>query len=108
VIQQEDDADGDKIRPRVDTRRLPALFRFGLGGYAGYRLGSKTKYVFTDEGSKRKLKDRDNYHLNNWRYGLRMQIGYRGIDLFANYDLNELFISNRGPALNAFSFGVIL
>jgi hypothetical protein len=85
-------------------------FRIGLGGYAGYRVGGKSKYVFTEEGSgsKRKIKERDNFYLSNWRYGLRFQIGYRGLDLYANYDLNELFLPNRGPQLNAFSFGIIL
>ncbi|CAN5185608.1 hypothetical protein BH23BAC1_BH23BAC1_36240 [soil metagenome] len=85
-------------------------FRIGLGGFAGYRLGGKSKFVYTEEGSssKRKIKERDNFYLSNWRYGLRLQVGYRGLDLFANYDLNELFLPNRGPQLNAFSFGISL
>lgn len=85
-------------------------FRIGLGGYAGYRVGGRSKFVYTEEGSnsKRKIKDRDNFYLSNWRYGLRLQMGYRGLDLFANYDLNDLFLPNRGPHLNAFSFGITL
>ncbi len=82
-------------------------FRFGLGGYGGYRIGSKAKYVYKD-GGREKDKDRDNFYLNNWRYGVRMQVGYRGLDLFVNYDLNDLFITNRGPQLNAFSFGITI
>lgn len=82
-------------------------FRFGFGGYAGYRIGSRSKFVYAD-GGKEKDKDRDNFYLNNWRYGLRMQMGYRGLDLFVNYDLNDLFIENRGPHLNAFSFGITI
>jgi len=39
---------------------------------------------------------------------LRFQMGYRGIDFYANYDLNELFVEGRGPQLNAFSFGFVL
>ena len=82
-------------------------FRVGLGAYAGYRIGSKAKYV-TDEGGKDKEKDHDNFFLENWRYGLRFQAGFREVDFFFNYDLNELFSEGRGPSLNAFSFGVIL
>jgi hypothetical protein len=82
-----------------------AGFRIGLGGYAGYRLGSHAKVKYS--GGK-KDKDRDNFNLNNFRYGLRLQMGYRGTDLFFNYDMNELFADGNGPKLNAFSFGIIL
>ncbi len=80
-------------------------FRMGVGGYAGYRLGSHSKVKF--EGGK-KDKDRDNFNLTNLRYGVRVQMGYRGTDLFFNYDMNELFNEGKGPKLNAFSFGIIL
>jgi hypothetical protein len=32
----------------------------------------------------------------------------RSLDVFFNYDLNDLFNEGRGPELNAFSFGIIL
>lgn len=81
-------------------------FRMGVGPYVGYRIGSHSKLVYED-GGKEKEKDRDSFYLNNFRYGVRLQIGYRDTDLFFNYDLNELFKDNRGPNVNAFSFGVI-
>ncbi|UII29856.1 hypothetical protein LVD17_16270 [Fulvivirga ulvae] len=80
-------------------------FRIGAGGYIGYRIASYSKIVY-DDGSKEKDKDKDNYNLNNFRYGLRLQMGYRGTDLFFNYDMNELFTEGKGPKLNAFSFGI--
>ena len=83
-------------------------FRIGAGMYAGYRIASYTKYVVEEDGDKEKDKDRDGFFLNNLRYGARMQLGFRGLDLFFNYDLNELFSDNKGPELNAFSFGVVL
>lgn len=82
-----------------------AGFRIGLGGYAGYRLGSHAKVKY--KGGK-KDKDRDNFNLTNLRYGVRLQVGFRGTDLFFNYDLDELFAEDKGPKLNAFSFGIIL
>ncbi len=81
-------------------------FRFGVGPYFGYRIASHSKLVYKDDG-KEKEKNHDSFYLNNLRYGLRMQVGYRSTDLFFNYDLNELFSDNKGPKLNAFSFGVI-
>lgn len=80
-------------------------FRIGAGGYAGYKIDSYTKTVSGDDN---KDKDHDGFYLNNLRYGARVQIGFRGMDFFANYDLNEVFVDNKGPSLNAFSFGVIL
>ncbi|MEQ8926152.1 MAG: hypothetical protein RLO81_10090 [Fulvivirga sp.] len=80
-------------------------FRIGAGGYAGYKLASYTKTVVDD---RNRDKDHDGFYLNNLRYGVRVQLGFRGVDFFANYDLNEVFVENKGPELNAFSFGVIL
>lgn len=91
-------------------------FRFGVGGYAGYRIGSHTKFVYKEDGNRDKDKESDNFFLENFRYGLRAQIGWKGVELFANYDLNDVFSSNRGPintdgqnaTLSAISFGITL
>ncbi|MEX2232684.1 MAG: hypothetical protein WD824_11015 [Cyclobacteriaceae bacterium] len=82
-------------------------FRFGVGPYVGYRISSKTKLVYEENGDREKEKDRDNFHLNNLRYGFRLQLGIRSTDLFVNYDMNELFAKDKGPKLNAISFGLI-
>jgi len=82
-------------------------FRIGAGPYVGYRIESHSKLVYKEDGDKEKDKDSNNYYLNNVRYGIRLQIGVRSTDFFFNYDLNELFVANKGPKLNAFSFGVI-
>jgi hypothetical protein len=82
-------------------------FRFGVGPYIGYRIGSHSKLVYKNDGDKEKDKEYDNFYLNNVRYGIRTQIGVRSADFFFNYDLNELFATGKGPKLNAFSFGVI-
>ncbi len=83
-------------------------FRIGVGPYAGYRLDSYTKQMYYVNGDKTKSHDHDNFYLNNIRYGMRLQLGFRGTDIFFNYDLNELFITDKGPKLNAFSFGITL
>jgi len=97
-----------------DNNRKPRVwdgygnsFRVGLGPYIGYRVGSHSKIVYLEDGDKEKDKQYDNFYLNNFRYGARLQIGYRSTDLFFNYDINELFTEGKGPKLNAFSFGVI-
>jgi hypothetical protein len=82
-------------------------FRIGFGPYVGYRIQSYAKQVYEVNGDKEKDRTRNNFYINNLRYGARFQMGYRGTDIFVNYDMNELFAENRGPKLNAFSFGVI-
>ncbi len=83
-------------------------FRIGVGPYAGYRIDSYTKQMYYEGGEKEKSHDHDNFYLNNVRYGLRLQIGFRDTDIFFNYDMNELFTDNKGPKLQAFSFGITL
>jgi hypothetical protein len=82
-------------------------FRIGVGPYVGYRLGSHSRQVYLEDGDNEVNKVRDHFYLNNLRYGARLQFGLRSVDFFFNYDLNELFVENKGPKLNAFSFGIV-
>lgn len=82
-------------------------FRVGIGPYVGYRIGSYSKLVYEEGSDREKEKSRNNYYLENFRYGMRMQVGFRSTDIFFNYDMNDLFAAEKGPSLNAFSFGVI-
>lgn len=99
--------DGTFWREWWDNDHNTRGLRFGLGAYYSYKIDSYTKVV-TDNGDREKTRDHEDYHLENFRYGARLQIGYRGTDLFFNYDISELFKENEGPRLNAFSFGIIL
>ncbi|MCF6361319.1 MAG: hypothetical protein L3J29_11235 [Cyclobacteriaceae bacterium] len=83
--------------------------RFGVGPYAGYRIWSRTKYIYDENGDKKKDKNTGNFLLNNVRYGLRGQFGFKGIDLFVEYDLNEMFQADSGaPVLQRIQFGITL
>jgi hypothetical protein len=83
------------------------MFRIGAGQYVGNRIGSYAKQQYQVNGEKEFNRERDPFFLENIRYGVRLQLGIRSTDFFINYDLNELFVENRGPALNAYSFGII-
>lgn len=96
-------ADGTKKKVTVSKR---SGFRIGAGMYAGYRMGSKHKFVYKD-GRRNDDKEFSDFYLTNFRYGIRGQVGFRGTDFFVNYDLNDVFAENRGPKMNAVSFGVI-
>jgi hypothetical protein len=108
-----------KGKRKVDNREKGSLtfrtykkqgLRFGAGPYVGYRVGGNTKFKYKENGDMQKEKFSDSYYLQNVRYGIRAQFGFKGLDLFATYDLNEVFSSGKGPAgssgLNAMSFGI--
>ena len=81
--------------------------RIGLGGYVGYRIESHYKQVHQEDGEHINEKDRDNFYLNNLRYGVRLQLGIHATDFYINYDLNELFTEGKGPELHPVSFGIV-
>ncbi len=107
--------DRNKLTTRFLT--IPVALRFDfnpnkkrgghitIGAHAGYRLTSFFKTVRFDEG-KRKTKLRDDFLLNNFRYGAYVKVGYGKLNLFANYVITPLFRENTGPELNPFSFGL--
>jgi hypothetical protein len=77
------------------------------GVYGGYRLGSYTK--LRSAGSKDVNRVRENFYIEDLRYGIGAEIGIRNFpDFFVNYDLNGLYVENKGPALKMLSFGVRL
>ncbi len=98
---------GDHSRKRRMWDGHGSEFRIGFGPYVGYRISSKSKLVYKEDGHRETEKNRDSFYLNNLRYGLRLQLGLRSTDLFVNYDMNELFARDKGPRLNAVSFGFI-
>ncbi|MFZ1808584.1 MAG: hypothetical protein WAU36_15230 [Cyclobacteriaceae bacterium] len=100
------DFGGNRRKPMLFDSRGANSFRVGVGPYMGYRIGSYTKQVYEESGDKKRDRNHDNYFLENIRYGARLQIGFNDVDLFFNYDMNELFSEGKGPAVNAFSFGV--
>jgi hypothetical protein len=82
-------------------------FRIGLGPYMGYRIESHSKQVYDVDGDKEVEKEKDNFYLNNFRYGLKLQLGTQGIEFFTAYDLNPLFAEGKGPDLHAITFGIV-
>ncbi len=84
-------------------------FSLGVGPFAGLRLGGRGKFVFEDEaGSRNKTFQRANMFANEFRYGARLALGVGNTNFFFNYDLNEYFEKDKGPRVNAISFGIVL
>lgn len=93
----------DDVRVGVSQRRG---FRFGVGPYVGLRLSNKAKYIYRNDEGRQKDKEKGGFFVNDFRYGLRAQIGINGFDMFMTYDMNELFEEGKGPQLNPITIGV--
>ena len=80
---------------------------FGIGAYGGLRLGGRGKFVYEDaNGNSKKQFEKANMFAENFRYGLRTEIGVGDVNLFLSYDLNDFFIPGKGPEVQAISFGI--
>ncbi len=80
-------------------------FRISAGAYGGLLLSSRTKQKTTDNV---KVKVKDNFNLNKFRYGVIGEIGLGCVNLYVDYALNGLFKEEAGPELRPFSVGLTL
>ncbi len=78
------------------------------GVIGGLKLGSNTKVVYRENGNKQKDKTRDDFNISPLRYGVAFRIGYRGLNVYANYYLTPLFETGKGPELYPFAIGLTL
>ncbi|MBC7446452.1 MAG: outer membrane beta-barrel protein [Hymenobacteraceae bacterium] len=93
---------------RLHTQKGKEALTVAAGGFAGYRINSRTKLKFEQDGNTKKIKDRGAYNLEDFQYGLIGSISVFGQELFATYNLNELFRKDRGPQGNVLAFGFTL
>lgn len=117
VMLQEFDRNLDKSKLRMDNLVFPFHFEFGpskkigeddnvgftthdkikigVGGYAGFNIGTIQKLKFdNDEGDRVKQKRRGGLNTSDFIYGLSGYIGYDNIGLYVKYDLNPIFKDN--------------
>ncbi|BDD08431.1 hypothetical protein FUAX_08630 [Fulvitalea axinellae] len=80
----------------------------GAGAYGGVKIKSYTRANFKENGYEKNERDYDSFFINNWRYGLRGEIGFDWLIFYAEYDLNPMFYSDKGPELHAASVGLNL
>lgn len=75
------------------------------GVTGGVKLGSRTKVKYQD-GGRQKDVIKDDYSLSPLRYGATVRVGYRALNIFANYYFTPLFGETDTPELNPFSVGL--
>lgn len=80
--------------------------RLGIGGYVGFRLKSKQFQKFEDtDGNDITVKEKGDFNVNNFIYGVSAYIGYKETSLYVKYDLNPIF-ENNVVKQNNISLGV--
>ena len=93
------DKDGNKI---FKSHRG---FRFGLGGFVGYNINSKQFLSYEVDGYRINEKQKGNWNVNDWNYGVSAYAGWGSTSLYVKYDLNPLF-KNNAVDQNNISLGV--
>lgn len=66
-------------------------FKFGIGGYAGFNIGTRQKLKYTIDGDRVKDKLKRDYNTSNLVYGLSSYIAFKNVAIYAKYDLSPLF-----------------
>lgn len=89
-------------------RTAKKSFHLAVGGMASYRVGSKTKQIFSQNGSDYKVKNRTDFNMNPFRFSAVARIGYGDFTLFAAYSLTPIFEKDKGPELYPFTVGISL
>ncbi len=92
-----------ELQVPVGRDRSPIYLSAGVIG--GLRLGSHTKVVYAGDS---KAKNRDHYNLSQWRYGATARMGYKTINIFADYYFSPLFEKSKDPDLYQVSAGLFI
>ncbi len=66
-------------------------FKIGIGGYAGFNIGTKQKLRYKVDGNRVKEKISRDYNTSDFVYGLSGYIGVDDVSLYVKYDLNPFF-----------------
>lgn len=116
----EDVIEYDKNKLVTQHLNVPLLLNFKLspkgikdyvyvsaGANFGYRIGSRQKQVWKDNG-KNKSETKADYNLEQFRIGYEVQFGYKNIVLYGKYFPNSMFKANHGPQLRTVSAGILI
>ena len=72
-------------------------FTITIGAKAGILLDSKTKVKYNEDGESKITKQKENFELNTFRYGLYGKFGIGGFSAFYYYSLSDAFKKDKGP-----------
>lgn len=79
--------------------------RFGIGGFVGVNSNSKQFIEYKINDYKFSEKQKGDFNVNDFTYGLSTYIGYKQTSLYLKYDLNPMF-KNNAVDQNNISLGI--
>jgi hypothetical protein len=87
------------IEFRFDTKPedIARSFNVALGARAGYLIDSGQKFKYKEDGQTKRLKNKQDYGLTQFRYGLSARIGIGAFNWFGFYNLTPLFQKDKAP-----------
>ena len=87
---------------RYSTRNQ---FKIGIGGYAGFNIGTRQKLKYSVDGEKIKDKMKKSFNATSLVYGLSGYIAFGDTALYVKYDLSPIF-NDQVVKQNNISVGV--
>jgi hypothetical protein len=72
-------------------------FKAALGFKAGILINAYAKVKYSENGETKKYKDRQDWNVNDFRYGVVGRIGLGNFNLFGYYSLTPIFKDGKGP-----------
>ncbi len=75
-------------------------FKISVGGRIGYMYDSFTKIKYKENSELKKVKNKEDFNLTKFRYGLTGRIGVGNLSLFGYYNLTPLFEEGKGLSDN--------
>lgn len=87
---------------RYSTRNQ---FKIGIGGYAGFNIGTRQKLKYSVDGEKIKDKMKKSFNATSLVYGLSGYIAFDDTALYVKYDLSPIF-NDQVVKQNNISLGV--
>ncbi|MCG2610721.1 hypothetical protein LZZ90_04290 [Flavobacterium sp. SM15] len=82
-------------------------FRFGVGGFVGYNTNSKQFLSYKVDDYRINEKQKGDWNVNDWNYGLSSYVGWKETSLYVKYDLSPVFENNTVKQHNV-SLGIRL
>ncbi|MDD7886836.1 hypothetical protein PQO00_12575 [Flavivirga sp. 57AJ16] len=73
---------------RYSTRNQ---FKIGMGGYAGFNIGTRQKLKYKLNGEQIKDKQKRGFNTSNLVYGLSGYIAFDSVALYVKYDVSPIF-----------------
>lgn len=83
-------------------------FHFAFGVVGSWYFDTMYKVKYRQDGEMEKERSKGSFNLLNYRLAARAQVGWGGLNLFAEYALTPLFQEGRGPELIPVNAGIAL